>query len=1253
MTTPRQGVFISYARADGEALARDLYARLQAEGLPLWRDLDRLEGGRDWWLQIASALDQCEFMVLVMTAASMDSLLVRKEWRYARQRGVCVYPVKGTSSLDFEALPHWMRSVHFYDLDREWLKLVSDLRTRCQRPRVPFMAEDLPPEFVARPAEYQQLLSHLLDRTREEPVAITTAIRAAGGFGKTVLARALCHDEDVQNAFDDGILWITLGENPGDLTGRVEDLIYFLSGRRPGFSSVEAATAMFVELLADRDILLVIDDVWDSAHLKPFIQGGSHCARVITTRVVDTLPTGTLRVDVDVMRRSEAIALLGFGLPAGFDEPLSDLAERLGEWPLLLTLANAALQDRVRDGRQSVVDAIAYVNKALLKKGVTFFDARDASARHQAVAKTIEISIERLTEGERQRFGELAVFPEDAKIPLSTLEKYWGRTGALDELDTETLCERLSRLSLVLVFEPTQRYIRLHDVIRRFLMQRVGSDLARLHAELLSAHRPQTQAWADMSAAEPYLWQHLADHLVAAGLGAQLIETALDSRYLTMKAFASGALAVEPDLRAAEHEAKSNPTLRSLRQSFVQSSHLLNRSRSVEEVRATFLSRIQHVTELSTIADTLSRSMTPPYLRALHPLPDLPHPALIRTFSAGGSTLWGCALSPDASLAVSAGYDGTLRVWDTATGAESLQISGHASWVRRCAVSPNGAFIVSASFDRRLRVWDASNGELLRELADHTDGVTDCKISPDSRLIVSTSLDETIRVWDAETGEVIRTLRAEWKDERGGWLVRSTSTGHVASVWSCAISPDGKYLLSASADQTMKLWRLDTGDEVRTFVGHNAAVQACAFSPDGLLVASASGDGIVSIWDRTSGTLRQVIDAQAGAVSACTFSPDGTLLVFACADGTVRAHDVQSGARRRIFSGHTDVVNDCAISKDGFQIASASMDGTVKLWDTTALDTGSATRERDWINACAISSDEDLIVTASSQMHVQVWNARQAGTPTLLIGHTGSIRGCTIVAGSNYIVSASSDKTLRVWDATTGRMIATLTGHRDWVNACDASRDTRLLVSGSSDKTLRIWDTRTWSRRLTIVAHGDSVNACRFSPDGRRIASASSDGTVKLWDVATLRDAWESPTVAEGRRSLEEVERQLAPIVLAADERSVNDCAFFPDGSRVVSASSDRSIRIWDAESGALRRTLFGHERDVYGCAVNPEGTLIASVSTDQSIKIWDSESGECLTTLHVDGVLTQCAWFANGTRLLAVGVGGLYALEFRNLVGR
>ena len=98
------------------------------------------------------------------------------------------------------------------------------------------------------------------------------------------MAQALCHNEAIQEAFDDGILWVTLGEQPANLIGIVGDLIYALSREKPAFETLAAATGRLSELLDDRDILLVIDDVWDAEHLKPFLQGGKHCARLVTTR---------------------------------------------------------------------------------------------------------------------------------------------------------------------------------------------------------------------------------------------------------------------------------------------------------------------------------------------------------------------------------------------------------------------------------------------------------------------------------------------------------------------------------------------------------------------------------------------------------------------------------------------------------------------------------------------------------------------------------------------------------------------------------------------------------------------------------------------------------------------------------------------------------------------------------------------------------------------------------------------------------
>ena len=241
-------------------------------------------------------------------------------------------------------------------------------------------------------------------------------------------------------------------------------------GRRPDLPAESRATRIsdtiaagvrLAELLADRDILLVVDDVWDAIHLKPFLQGGKRCARLITTRNEEILPANAQSLMVDAMQPDEAVALLSFGLQTGAItapdmQALRALAKRLGEWALLLKLANGVLRDRVGRG-EALVNALAYLNKALDRRGLTAFDATNAQDRNAAVSATLRVSFDLLHTEQYTRYRELAVFPEDVDIPLIALQKLWGATGGLDDFDTEELCQTLYRHSLLLNYDLATR----------------------------------------------------------------------------------------------------------------------------------------------------------------------------------------------------------------------------------------------------------------------------------------------------------------------------------------------------------------------------------------------------------------------------------------------------------------------------------------------------------------------------------------------------------------------------------------------------------------------------------------------------------------------------------------------------------------------------------------------------------------------------------------------------------------------------
>ena len=264
-------VFLSYARVEAD-FACELRARLKREvpDVRLWQDITDEEGGINWWRQITEALDTVENMILVLSPASAQSPTVQKEWRYARQQGVRIHPVRGAAfdQLALDALPRWIGKTHIYDLEYEWKKFVNYLRSPGRAARVPFMAPDPPEHLVARPDELGRLLTLVLGADHRDPSAVRAALCGAGGFGKTVLAIAVCHDDAVLTAFDDGILWVTLGEKPR-LLDALTKLYRALTDVDPTFRDVEEASGQLAACLKDKTCLIVLDDVWDPAHLRP------------------------------------------------------------------------------------------------------------------------------------------------------------------------------------------------------------------------------------------------------------------------------------------------------------------------------------------------------------------------------------------------------------------------------------------------------------------------------------------------------------------------------------------------------------------------------------------------------------------------------------------------------------------------------------------------------------------------------------------------------------------------------------------------------------------------------------------------------------------------------------------------------------------------------------------------------------------------------------------------------------------------
>jgi len=487
----------------------------------------------------------------------------------------------------------------------------------------------------------------------------------------------------------------------------------------------------------------------------------------------------------------------------------------------------------------------------------------------------------------------------------------------------------------------------------------------------------------------------------------------------------------------------------------------------------------------------------------------------------------------------------------------------------------------------------------LEWLTGHSDSVSACAFSPDGKQLLSASHDYSLKLWDRDSGECIHTF-----------------TGHSGAVNACAFSPDGKQLLSASWDKTLRLWDRDSGECIQTFTGHSNIVTACAFSPDGKQLLSASHDYSLKLWNRDSGECIHTFTGHSHPVTACAFSPDGKQLLSTSDDKTLRLWDRDSGEGIKTFTGHSGGVNACAFSPDGKQLLSTSDDKTLKLWDR---DSGEGIKtfagHAGGVNACAFSPDGKQLLSASHDDTLKLWDRTSGECIQTFTGHSKTVSACAFSPDGKQLLSASDDNTLRLWNQDSGECTQTFTGHLNWVTACTFSPDGKQLFSASWDKTLRLWNRDSGECIQTFTGHSNWVTACTFSPDGKQLLSASWDKTLRLWD----RDSGECIQTFTGHSNI------------------VTACAFSPDGKQLLSASADKTLRLWDRDSGECIQTFTGHSSWVTACAFSPDGKQLISASADKTLKLWDRDSGECIQTFtgHSD-IVTACAVSPDGKQLLS-----------------
>ena len=304
-----------------------------------------------------------------------------------------------------------------------------------------------------------------------------------------------------------------------------------------------------------------------------------------------------------------------------------------------------------------------------------------------------------------------------------------------------------------------------------------------------------------------------------------------------------------------------------------------------------------------------------------------------------------------------------------------LTLEGHTDWINAASFSPDGKLIASASRDGTVRLWDVATGAMLQTLAGYTRNFKAITFSPDGKQVASASEYAMVQIWDVATGAVLQTL-----------------PGHTGNFKAIVFSSDGKRLASASMAKVL-LWDMATGAVLQTLQENIASmtINAVAFSPDGKQVALASGSKPVRLWDMATGAVFHTLHGHTEMVTAIVFSLDGKLIASASRDGTARLWDAATGAQLKVLEDHamtSDEQTQISFSPDNKRVVSTSH-MIARLWNT---ETGDALQKLEGhtglLSSVMFSSDGKHVVSASHDKTLRLWDAVTAGEPPVIKGST-------------------------------------------------------------------------------------------------------------------------------------------------------------------------------------------------------------------------------------------------------------------------